>query len=277
MSVVMKAKSTLTTLLMGDFALSNASFQKISQISQLTRLEINGAKIKSDGTASLANLSELKSLKIHSLIGFYDEDSSSDSSGSDSNDDDDMPFKLKESVYFFSRFKKLEEVEISNCDLNKRVVESLVVNNPNLRHLDVGGLSHRGTSSLTARSLKIIADNCPQLTHIGIVDHFELENEDILQLVSKCTKLKSANFENTRIEDSSLAKLAFDCPDLETLNLTECVEITKQGIESFLNVAGQGKLKRLDITYCDFINEMREDGINTEKLKEGYPHINIIF
>ena len=41
MSVVMKAKSTLTTLSIGGFKLSNSSFKQISQIDKLIHLEIN--------------------------------------------------------------------------------------------------------------------------------------------------------------------------------------------------------------------------------------------
>ena len=42
MSVVMKAKSTLTlTTLSVDFALSNASFKKISQMTHLSKLEVD--------------------------------------------------------------------------------------------------------------------------------------------------------------------------------------------------------------------------------------------
>ena len=152
-----------------------------------------------------------------------------------------------------------------------------MVNNPNLRHIDVGcEYRYRSTCSLTSRSLKIIADNCPQLTHIGIVDHWHtLENDDILQFVSKCTKLKSANLKGTKIEDSVLARLA-RLQDLETLNLSDCVEFTKQGIESFLDEVAQGKLKRLEVINCDFLNVMRWNGLNPEKLKEDYPHVNII-
>ena len=66
MSVVMKAKSTLTTLSFDKFKLADSSFKQISQITNLTKLEINVLKLKSDGLKNL-NLSNLRSLKICNL------------------------------------------------------------------------------------------------------------------------------------------------------------------------------------------------------------------
>ena len=70
---------------------------------------------------------------------------------------------LEEMVNLFTHLKKLEEVDIQSILLSDEVVESLVVNNPNLRQLIISYSYH-----LTSRSIHIIAENCPQLTHIDI-------------------------------------------------------------------------------------------------------------
>ena len=67
MSVVMKAKNTLTSLSVSDLELSNSSFRQISQITQLTKLDINALKIQSDGLSHLRRLSKLRSLRIRNL------------------------------------------------------------------------------------------------------------------------------------------------------------------------------------------------------------------
>ena len=254
MSVVMKAKSTLKTLSMDFLKLSNASFKKISQMTQLSKLEVRWSKIKSDGIASLANLSELKSLTLNGV-----------------HRGDDIT--SKDLVDFFSRIKKLEEVEIRFHNLNDEVIESLVVNNPNLRHLVI---TYNLCTNLTytGRSLGIIADNCPKLDHIDI-GYSNIQNDDIMQLVSGCSKLKYANFEETRIEDSVLARLARDCPDLESLKLSSCAKITEQGIEAFLDKVSEGKFKRLDFEDCDFLLNGNY-GRLLERLKEEHPDIEII-
>ena len=103
MSVVMKAKNTLTTLLVIDLELSNSSFEKISQITQLTKLEINALKIQSgsvleDGLFHLKYLSKLKSLKICKLQG----DLYGPGRG----------FRLFNNVVYSLSLKQLEEVEL---------------------------------------------------------------------------------------------------------------------------------------------------------------------
>ena len=102
MSVVMKAKNTLTSLSVIDLALSNSSFEKISQITQLTKLEINALKIQSgsvleNGLYHLKYLSKLKSLKICKLQG--------DLYGPGR-------FRLFNNVVYSLSLKQLEEVEL---------------------------------------------------------------------------------------------------------------------------------------------------------------------
>ena len=69
MSVIMKAKYTLTSLSFGDFKFfSNSSFKKISQITNLTKLGINASNfIEAKEFFQLNNISKLRSLKIHHL------------------------------------------------------------------------------------------------------------------------------------------------------------------------------------------------------------------
>ena len=102
MSVVMKAKNTLTTLSVIDLELSNSSFKKIGQITQLTKLEINAAKIESgsrleSGLFHLKYLSKLKSIKICKLQG--------ESRASD-------VFLLFSNVVYSLTLKQLVEVEL---------------------------------------------------------------------------------------------------------------------------------------------------------------------
>ena len=55
------------------------------------------------------------------------------------------------------------------------VVMSLVNNNPNLHHLDLDITTKKlvvDFSSRIFKSLELIADKCPQLTHIGIGHRF---------------------------------------------------------------------------------------------------------
>ena len=253
MNVVMEAKRSIKTLSIANFKLSNSSFKQIGQLTHLTKLDIDAVNIKSDGIAILANLSELKSLKMKNL----------------------QLCTLDNLVDFFSILRKLEVVVLQGYhQLNDEVIESLVINNPNLYHLNIKNTAYLTQHSLTGRSLRIIADNCPHITHIDIGNIRVFRNDDI-KIVSKCSKLKYASFEYTRIEDSVLERLANDCPDLEDLNLSQCLQITVAGIKSFLDKASKAKLKSLDIRRFLYSTENFRSIVDQLKLK--YPHIDIVY
>ena len=128
--------------------------------------------------------------------------------------------------------------------------------------------------AVTGKSLNIVAVNCPQIIHIDIGDLYELSNDDILTFVSKCSKLKYANFEGTRIEDSALARMAQDCPDLEDLRISECLRITVAGIDAFLDKASKAKMKRLYFRDCGAL--WNGDRLSfLDRLEKEYPHIDI--
>ena len=183
---------------------------------------------------------------------------------------------LNDMVDFFSSLNKLEIVDLDGYgQLNDEVIESLVVKNPNLHYLNIRNTSTKDVRTVTGKSFNIIADNCPQLIHIDIGFLFELSNDDILTFVSKCPKLKFANFEATRIEDSALERLAQDCPDLEDLRISECLQITIAGIEAFLDKASKAKLKRLDIRDCGALWYSDRQSI-VDGLEKEYPHIDIV-
>lgn len=258
MNVVTKAKSSIQTLTVRKFRLSNSSFKQLSQLTQLTHLNINARNIRSDGIAGLAKLSELRSLKMYNFRhGHFI-----------------LSNNLKSLEGVFSILKKLEVVEMREYDqLSDDAIENLVVSNPNLHHLDINSTSYIIPNS--SKILSYIADNCPQITHIDIGHLTVFTNDDLIKFASKCSKLKYANFEDTRIEDSFLERLASDCPNLEHLKLSSCLLITEQGTEAFLNKAAKAQLKSLDIRDCHFLRDDKNGSI-PDRFEAAHPHIDVV-
>ena len=208
MAVIMKAnKITLTSIILSpSFAgLSNSSFERMANMTKLTHLAVGGSKLKEDGVQSLACLTELKSLKVPGIISF-------------------PPMTVL--VNLFGQLKKLEQVEIimERTYPSDEVLESLVNNNPNLHHLDISTsrILPPQNAALTSKSLILIADSLPELTYIGIGNLTMFSSNDILQLVTKCPKLRHVNFEKTHVDDTALAVMAQNCSDLEYLNISGC-------------------------------------------------------
>ena len=118
----MKAKNTLTSIDLspGFPNLSNAFFEKIGEMTQLTYLAVGGGNLGPGGISALACLTELKTLKVPGIEEYTNTSTAL-------------------LVDIFSKLKKLEQVEIR---MDKRipsceVLKSLLNNNPNLHHLDI--------------------------------------------------------------------------------------------------------------------------------------------
>ena len=239
-SVITKAKGTLTSIVLPpDAILSNSSVKEISKMTQLIKLTFDAFHVKPDGFASLGSLTELGILKLK------------------------MHQSLNELVLLFNHLKKLEEVEIHN--IIDEVVESLVMNNPNLRHLDFSG-----SCPLTSQSSNIIAENCPQLTHIEIAGCSGFSSIDIQNLITACPNLRHANFGGTKINDIALGLLSHNCPELKHLSIARCGNVTEEGIEGFMAVATANKLRSLDITYL-----ATGPGF-AKRVEVEYPNITIV-
>jgi len=159
MTVVMKAKNTLTSINLSPSlpGLTNSSFEMIGEMTQLTQLAVGGGKLSAGGISALACLTNLRTLKLPGIV-----------CGHNTN----IPTAAL--VDLFSKLKKLEQVEIVEMNFpSDEVVKSLLNNNPNLHHLDITTpcsllRSYPVIAVFSSRSLELIADKCPQLTHIGI-------------------------------------------------------------------------------------------------------------
>ena len=252
MSVILKAKRTLTSIILSS-SLSNPSLQKISKMTQLRKLAFDGEQVKADGIANLASLTELRSLKLPNRRVTLSE----------------LEAYLKELVNLFVHLKKLEEVDIKMNRLSDEVVESLVVNNPNLRHLDISSTSYR-SDSLSTRSATTIAENCHQLTYIEIENCSGFSRNDIQNLITACPKLKHASFGWTNIDDIALGLLSHNCPELEGLSLVDCWRVSEQGLEGLISAAP-------NLKYLDIRNDIFASPGFARRVEQEYPHIKILY
>ena len=277
MAVVMKAKDTLTSINISPSfpGLSNSSIERIGNMIQLTHLAVGGGNLEPEGVKAIACLTELKSLKVPGIhCGNF-------IVSGDRNQFSPVSSSMSVLVDLFSSLKKLEEVEI-RMEKNypsDQVLKSLVNNNPNLHHLDIRSENihnHYPRShidDLSSRSLILLADKCPQLTHIDIGNLTMFSSSSITNLVTNCPQLKHANFEQTMVDNTALAIMSKKCPDLEYLNISNCDRITQEGMESFVYPAYAAKLKYLDIRDDQFPTIIKTSFFN--RLRHDLPNLKI--
>ena len=129
---------------------------------------------------------------------------------------------------------------------------------------------------LSSRSLILIADKCPQLTHIGIGHLESFSDTTITKLVTKCPKLKHANFEETNFSNSALDMMSRNCPDLEYLNITGCRYVTEEALERFANPVIAANLKHLELGSYSNEEHSYYSAQLPNKLKKNLPSVKIV-
>ena len=152
MSVVMKAKNTLTTLSIGSFTFFGvSSFKKISQITNLTKLGINASNfIEAKEFFQLNNISKLRSLKIHHLHYVLGEALGKtlvklaldcpglehlDVSGCLKNELI-IPVQYLEEFLRIASQARLRHLDIRDCDFNHKFVKNLKQKYPHIKIVD---------------------------------------------------------------------------------------------------------------------------------------------
>ena len=144
------------------------------------------------------------------------------------------------------------------------VLESIINNNPNLHHLEFSCICENGVN--------FIANNCPQLTHIGIGRWTGFCEDSIRKLVSNCPKLKYAKFEQTSFSDTALYMMSSQtCPDLEYLQITGCHDISKEALQRFVSPATAANLKHLRLSSSPLFSWFFIKDIN-----QNLPNLNIV-
>ena len=123
--------------------------------------------------------------------------------------------------------------------------------------------------NLSSRSLILIADKCPQLTHIGIGHLIHFSGTSITQLVTNCPKLIYANFEDTSFNDTALAKMSENCPNLEYLNIAGCANVTEEALERLADSAMTANLKKLLVSQYYYSPQF------LKRLEQNLPNVEI--
>lgn len=102
-------------------------------------------------------------------------------------------------------------------------------------------------------TLKIISENCPALTEIGL-GKCSVTDTGVKQLVSGCVKLNILNLTCcNELSDSSMLGIAESCKDLLCLKLECCNLLSERSLEYLGSCCT--KIREIDLTDCSGIND----------------------
>ena len=181
---------------------------KISQKSNLTRVDVSCYHITSSIISTFGNLTNLRILKLFDLQHLNSE--------------------VFESL--FSSFRNLRVLEVPSANIKDSAVACLVTNNVHLSHLVIDHCD-----LVSSKSIQILAKTCPNLQLVSMKKCDRLREADALNLISSCPQLRHIGL--SRISDKTLKKVLEACPKIQSVSLQYCQLVSEGGITELLTSA----------------------------------------
>lgn len=158
------------------------------------------------------------------------------------------------------------ENSIMDVDANDGITEdgirALITANPGLT-----SLSFYNLANLSDEWIRVIARGCSKLEAIDIfpeTDHNTISDSAIEELIKNCGYLENLALE-ADITDETLEHLRKHCPNMKTLCLQNCWDVTIEGLRSFVK---QGT-EPLKLWWGDFSDEVKT-------LKKEFPRLILL-
>jgi len=164
--------------------------------------------------------------------------------------------------------QNLDEVRLKYIDLSgqasltsEQLIE-IITKCPDLESLNLSGCRH-----ITDAAIMAIAYRCPNMKHLDLTPARNISSDAIEKLARGCPKLCSLNLQRFELDlqtleyiniptkdyNPALLALAEHCPDLQSLNLYGCDEVTDDTMIAL--VSGCPGLKNLDLSGCKLITD----------------------
>ncbi|KAK3166155.1 hypothetical protein QOZ80_1AG0042140 [Eleusine coracana subsp. coracana] len=163
------------------------------------------------------------------------------------------------------KFTKLQVLSLRQ--INPQLEDSGVEAVSNYCH-DLGELDLSRSFRLSDRSLYALAQGCPHLTRLNISGCSNFSDAALVYLTSQCKNFKCLNLCGCvrAASDRALQAIAFNCGQLQSLNLGWCDSITDKGVTSL--ASGCPELRALDLCGCVLITDE-----SVVALANGCPHL----
>ena len=162
-------------------------------------------------------------------------------------------FTLEGLSSILSAYQFLGELDLSGLDfLTDQCMNDLS------RYLsNVTSISLTSCSKLTNSTFFILTKSCSSLTEIKM-ERTNLGEEDFVVDLVKNTRISTLKLSgNMRMNDSSLCKFAFVCPNLQLLDVSSCDGITGGGIADVLKSCNE--VRHLEVEFCGGVKTLGTD------------------
>ena len=214
---------------------------KISQKSNLTRVDVSGYHMTFSILSTIGELTNLRILKLYDMQHLNSED-----------------FE-----HLFSSLRNLKVVEVPSADIKDSALACLVTNNVNLSHLVIDHCN-----LVSSKGIQILAKTCPSLQLVSMKMCDRLRNADAFHLISSCPQLTHMGL--SRISDKTLRKILEACPMIQSVSLQYCQLVSEGGLTELLTSAP--RFENLELIH-DTILRVANDF--DKKFKIKHPDSNV--
>ncbi|MFN7710075.1 MAG: leucine-rich repeat domain-containing protein [Holosporales bacterium] len=227
-------------------------YRGLAKLKNLSHLNLRGVKLRSADLESI--FSSCANLKVLHMSGRnLDESMTEDPKGSG--------LKTLASI---AKLSQLEELVMTDTEVNDAVLRQIVLGCPKLKHLDlrgskklrgaiqaISGLNHLETLYLGYASIASSGSEHPltglsglqKLKYLDLSGISGIKADDFVQ-IAELPNLKQLVLSQTAIDDLGLKAIAASCKSLEDFELAECHGLSADALTS---LAGLSELTFLDL------------------------------
>lgn len=170
------------------------------------------------------------------------------------------------SVTPFADCTRIERLTLTNCHgLTDLGLMALLEGRSGLLALDICG-----NSEISAKSIEMLADNCPKLQGLNISECELIDNKSMIKLAESCRQLKRVSHSVLlfaigltisqlklngcdQLDDSSINRFALNCPNILEIDLYQCRLITDEPVTNIIQYGRS--LRELRLANCEQISD----------------------
>lgn len=153
--------------------------------------------------------------------------------------------------------------------VDEKWVQTLAILCPHLQSLDMGFCFN------TTEALKSVSKNCLGLTSLNLKFCRLLSDTALASVLEKCSKIQSLILEFTPgVTDSTMSVIAKLCPRLTSIDVADCHDLTRTGLQTLLSQCSQMRILRRDMMSGQWMDALDKSSDGTlAVLSTHCPHL----